>query len=230
MRFLGFACVSLIACGGGSTDVDPTLVFADRSDLEVGRLLNAAAGTDMFGAQTNVDRFADEQDPCPVVSYSGRSVTITGGCTTADGIAIRGSATVTNPLAWDQIEYEFGTATTYQFQALELEQQGFVQTFDGVMTIEDFQTWDADVVVGMLGITVRSDIHYECDGSSCELDGSGIELVGAGGALVSGEVLVSGTREASYTLRGADTLTATVSAGCVAWRISGTDRQQVCAN
>jgi hypothetical protein len=95
------------ACGGGgSTDIESSLVFADRTDAEILRLINAAAGTDMFFAEAQINQFGDtfDADPCPAVTVEGNVATVTGGCTTSDGTRIDGSAIVTNPLGWDQIE------------------------------------------------------------------------------------------------------------------------------
>ena len=81
----GLALLLVAACGGGgSTNVKPTLKFADRSDTEIAALINAAGGTAMFSAQAQLDQFAGTTDPCPAVAVSGSTVTLTGGCTTAD--------------------------------------------------------------------------------------------------------------------------------------------------
>ncbi|HVK84376.1 MAG TPA: hypothetical protein VM513_09735 [Kofleriaceae bacterium] len=220
--------LALAACGGGSTDIDATMVFADRSDQEIARLISAASGTDMFGAQGAVDRFAGEADPCPAVSASGASITLTGDCTTMDGILIEGTARVTNPTAWDQVDYTFGDDTVYELTGWSLTLSSFTQVFDGNVRIESFTVWDADVTATQLGIEVRSDLHYDCDSATCDLDGSGVEIVGIGGATVSGTVQLNGEANASFRLRGRDTLNASISQGCVAWAIEGTDRQKTC--
>src|SRR5262245_41804604 len=61
--------LGLAACGGGGTDIDSTLVFADRSDAEIARLINAGTGSDMFSTQSQIDQFGDtfDADPCPAV-------------------------------------------------------------------------------------------------------------------------------------------------------------------
>lgn len=226
------ACIVVVAAcgGGGSTDVTPTLVFADRSDTELAALINAAGGAQMFSAQAQVDQFAGSTDPCPAVSVAGNTVTLTGGCTTQDGVMIAGTATVTNSPSWDQITYNYAAATRYELAGLTVTQSGFTQSYDGRIDISgSFTVYDADVTSTMLGVSIRSDIHYECDAGdkTCDLSGSGIELVGTGGALVSGGVDLDANAQ-HYTLRGADTLTATVSQGCVAYQITGSDRVKVC--
>ena len=226
--------VCLAACGGGgSTDIDATLVFADRSDAEISRLISAAGGTDMFAAESQLDSFSDPfmPDPCPAIAISGDTVTITGGCTTADGVEIQGDATITNPTSWDGVEYQFGEPTVYDMRAFATVRSGFTQSYDGIVTIDDtFTTWDCDVTSGSFDITVRSDLHYHCSSqSSCSLSGSGLELIGVGGATVSGGVSVDGqSSTAEYTLKGVDTLTANITQGCIEWHISGTERGMSC--
>ena len=228
--------VLLAACGGsggGSTDVKPTLVFADRSDAEIARLISAAGGTDMFSAQSRIDSFsAGNGDPCPAIAASGDTVTITGGCTTQDGIMITGSASAQNPTSFDQqVQYDFSKDTVYTFDQLALTQSGFTATYDGIVKIEGtFTTYDADLTVTQSpdNVSMRSDLYYHCDAGTkvCTLSGSGLELAGAGGVLASGSVsLQNQTSTARYTLEGKDTLTATITQGCVAWKIEGTDRQ-----
>jgi len=228
----------LIACGGGgSTDIESTLVFADRSDAEIARLISAAGGSDMFMAQGQVDQFGDtfDNDPCPTVAVSGDTVTVTGGCTRLDGSEVQGSATITNPLGWDQLEYQYGADSFYQFDQLQLIDTGWTQTFDGfVRRSDDFTTWDADVTADTLGMVVRSDLYYHCSNPSnpsCTLSGSGLELIGVGGARVSGKVTIdTGTQQqvSDFTLQGADKLTVHVAGNCVAWSIEGTGRGATC--
>lgn len=223
----------LVGCGGGgTTDVKPTLSFAERSDVELAQLIDAAAGMDMFQAQSEVDQFAGSNDPCPAVAVSGNTITVTGGCTTADGVAIAGSAAVTNPVAWDQVQYNYSQPSEYQFDALSLTANSQTMMFDGRLTISgSFTVYDADITSTVLGTSIRSDIHYECDQGSqtCDLSGSGIELIDVGGALVSGSVKVANqVQSASYTLRGVDTLKATVTQGCVAYTISDSSTAKVC--
>src|SRR5687768_17520524 len=109
MRARVLAMFALAACGGdgGSTDVQPTLRFADRTDAEISRLVSAASATDGFQAQAQVSQFDDpfgDADPCPnvVEDAAANRVTITGGCATADGTAIEGSVELANPLGWGE--------------------------------------------------------------------------------------------------------------------------------
>lgn len=224
---------ALAACSGGhSTDIKTTLKLADRSDAELSRLVSAAGGADMFGAQAQVDSLSfGNGDPCPAISVAGNTVTLTGGCTTSDGVAIDGTASITNPIGWDQVVYNYSADTLYQFSQLSFTQQGFTTSYDGSVRVSDSSTvFEADITADQLGVAVRSDVYYECDRGSltCTLDGSGLELVGAGGVHLSGSVAVGGAPHASYTLQGIDRMTVSVTQGCVAWQISGSDRVQVC--
>ena len=205
--------------------------FADRSDAEIARLISAAGGTDMFGAESQLNSVADPlmPDPCPAISITGNTATVTGGCTTHDGVEIQGSALVTNPVGWSQIDTQYGVDTEYDLHQLSFVQSGFSQTYDGSFKITNsFATYDAHITATMLGVSVRSDIYYQCDTSSCDLDGSGVELIGAGGAQVSGTVHVTNSGSAEFTLKGADTLTAQLTRSCVAWQISGSARAKTC--
>jgi hypothetical protein len=230
------AClVVLVGCGGGgggSTDVKPTLSFKDRTDTELSQLINAAGGTEMFMAQSELDQFAGSTDPCPAVAVSGDTITLTGGCTTMDGTTIAGSAVLTNPTAWDQVMYSYQNPSDYELSGFSLTTGSQTMSFDGRITISNsFTVYDADLTSTVLGTSIRSDIHYECDQGSqtCSLSGSGIELVGVGGALVSGSVKNAQTGQTeSYTLQGVDTLKATVATGCVAYTISDSSMAKVC--
>lgn len=227
------------ACGGGggSTDIEGTLVFADRTDQEITRMINAAGGTEMFGAEGQFDQFGDtfDPDPCPAIAIDGQTATVTGGCTTADGVQIAGTLVVTNPASWDQIDFHYGDDSEYEATGLAFTQGGFTTTYDGVIQRSgDFTTWDADITVDQMGAALRSDLYYHCSNPSspsCSLSGSGLELVGVGGAKVSGKVKAgsdAGSQTMDFTLAGVDKLTVHVANGCVAWSIEGTDRGMPC--
>jgi hypothetical protein len=64
---------------------------------------------------------------------------------------------------------------------------------------------------------------------TCSLSGSGIEVAGEG-VLASGSLDASNQQNptAQYTLRGLDTLHATITNSCVAWKIDGTTREKTC--
>jgi hypothetical protein len=229
--------LGIAACSGSdhTTNVKPTLRLADQDDTTIARLISAAGGTDMFSAEAQVDRFSTGGDPCPGVAVSGNAISLTGGCTTTDGVTIDGAATITNPTAWDQVLYNYQQDTTYDFTGMALTQQGYSQSMDGSIRITDnFQVQEADLTVDMLGAALRSDIYIKCERTgqtsvSCALEGSGLELVGVGGVTASGTIDESTTgQSASFTLHGLDTLTATIASGCVAWQIDGTDRAKVC--
>jgi hypothetical protein len=140
--FLGCSwLVALAACGGdgGSTDVEPTLRFADRTDTELLRLIDAAGGTDLFRATGMIDQFGDtfEIEPCPTITIAGSVATVTGGCARADGSRLEGTGAVDNPIGWDQLDYEFQNDTLYTFTGFGLTQDQTTQTFDGWLRRSD---------------------------------------------------------------------------------------------
>jgi hypothetical protein len=221
------------ACGGHETDIEASIRFEDLSEVEIARLINAASGSDVFQAQAQVLAFSDpfdldEQSDCPIVTISGSTVSIAGGCSVIDGPTLVGQAAVTNPIGWDPIEYNFGDDQVYEFYGFRIEQLGFASEYDGIATIAPgYDTLEADITVDFAGIVVRSDLYFDCDAGGCDIEGSGVELVGVGGAHVSGSLSVSSVG-GSYTLRGEDTLRVEITQGCVAWEIEGTARTSVC--
>jgi hypothetical protein len=196
-------------------------------------LINAAALTDVFLGQSVVFQFDEpfEPDPCPAIAIDGNRVTLTGGCTTqtTDPIQVEGTATVTNPMAWGDIIYDFSEDSTYEYAGFAITESGFRTSYDGRFTIaSNYESIDADLTVDSFGVVIRSDVYAECSRSqtvTCDIDNSGLELVGVGGALVSGNIAAGGTSaSSSFTLRGADTLRVEQSGGCVEWWVEGTDR------
>jgi hypothetical protein len=221
----------LAACGGGggggSTDIKPTMTIADHTDAEISMLLTAAGGQAMFSAQAQVESFnPPNTDPCPAASISGDTVTITGGCTTQSGVAIAGTATIENPQAWDPIQYNYSKATVYSYMQFELTQSGYTTTYDGFMKMSG-TAYDSDITTTSTvpgSEEIRADLYYSCNlgSKTCALSGSGLELAGDG-VLASGTVATQ-AQTAKYTLRGTDTLDATITSGCVSWKIEGTTR------
>jgi len=240
MRAVLVASFLVVAgCNGPATDIEPSLVFADRSDLEIVRLINAAAGTDLFATEGQVNQFgnASATETCPAVAVEGNVATVTGGCTTADGMTIDGSVIVTNPFGWDQIEsFEFGSPTIYEADELTLTFGAQPpQIFDGIIRRTDSLTnMDGDITVTQLEIAVRSDLSMRCTADpsrpSCTFSG-GIELIGAGGAHVTGSTTVdraTGAQTLELTLQGEDRLIVERVGTCLGWSIEGTDRGMTC--
>src|SRR6185503_1741092 len=92
---------------------------------------------------------------------------------------------------WEQLEWEYGDDTLYEFQGLTITQGGLAMTYDGFITRSDnLATYDADITLTQLGVALRSDLYYHCSGgtssASCNVSGSGLELIGVGGATLSG--------------------------------------------
>jgi hypothetical protein len=228
-----------MGCGGvgGSTDVDPTLSFSDLTDLEISRLVSAATASEGFGAQAQLYQFDDpfEESDCPTVveDLGANTVTITGGCTTADEMTIEGVAIIRNPQGWGELEYQFGEDSFHEFQGFALTFSTNIASrmaWDGSMrTTLGLGELDLDLETDNFGVVVRSDLYMECSGNTCEHGSSGLELVGKGGVLVSGTIGVGGqTANGSLTLRGVDTVQVTIANNCVAWEVVGTDRSFDC--
>lgn len=227
-----FAIVIVAACGGtgGSTDVKPTLRFADLTDAQISRLVNAASGSEGFQAEGQLSQFDDPtlNDPCPnVVEDAGaNTVSITGGCTTKDGTMLEGSADISNPAGWGDLQYNFNNDSVYTFSQLAFVNAGNRTSYDGRFVIgPSYDHLDLDVTTESLGVAVRSDIYMECSRTGCTFGASGVELVDVGGALVSGSISISGTTAGgAFTMRGVDTVSVTMKSNCVAWKLDGTDR------
>lgn len=237
---LACCVILLVGCGGpgGGTDIDPTLVFADRSDAQLVRLMNAGAGSEIFLAELQLNQFGDvsDADPCPAISIEGNVATITGGgCTTAAGTTIEGSAVVTNPIGWDQIEdYRFGSDTLYEADAFSTSSGGQPPVIiDGyIRRTNSLQTYETDFTFTQLDVGVRSDLVLACTTAagnvSCTISG-GIELIGVGGAVVSGTIeTVGGAQTLDITLQGADRLLMHREGSCFGWSIEGTERGMPC--
>ncbi len=204
----------LVACNGHSTDIQPTLRFADRSDAEIQRLIGAAVGFEIDTAEQTLH--LNPGDPCPMETMQGTMYTFSGGCTTQSGVAIDGTAS-----------FYLAAASRYhpemnhgQWNRWTLKSAMEVDRFDGHaswMVASWAYGGEADLTVDLAGVAVRSDISYTCNpppncdspacGVDCTPEGSGVELVGVGGALVSGSWHLPGGT--SLTLQGADTLTVT---------------------
>ena len=232
MRILWVAC--LAACNGPSTNIKSTLKFADRTDAEIARLVNSAGGADLFTAESIVESYGSPtmSDPCPNVTSTTTEAIVTGGCTTKDGTMIMGSASVVNPIGFDNVPYAYGADTVYTLDNFTLVNAQITQIYSGSLRNKSFLIYDGDITTTLLDVAVRGDIYYECSQSdrTCEVSGSGVELVGVGGATVSGKVQIAqnNSTSGSFTLRGADTLTVHITQSCVAWQISGTDRAKTC--
>jgi hypothetical protein len=204
-----FGLLALTACTGHTTDIQPTLRFRDLDVPTIVRLLDAARGAEVAKAVDTITY--RDPDPCPTTSTSGDTTTYQGGCTTAKGVAITGTATITAP--HDQLLH--GT-----FDAWTVGSTTYSGTADW---LDPLLGRDADLTVDIDGIAVRADLFFNCEpepdcSNSCLVDctpeGSGVELVGVGGALISGTWTAFTYAARAYfdtrtlTLHGADTLIA----------------------
>lgn len=230
-RFALLCLVTACGSGGGSTDIESTLRFSDLTDTQISRLVSAASGSEGFEAQYTLSSFdpsgETNPDPCPAISVNGKTVTITGGCTTRDKARIEGSGSITNALGWGdgEIEIDEGEDSAYDMTGFAIVQAGQRRGYDGSFIIGGGRN-DMNLTTDVLGVQVRSDVFMDCSGAGCSLGGSGVELVGVGGAKVSGTALIAGqTATTTYTLEGVDTVTVTMKNTCVSWVLEGTDRK-----
>jgi hypothetical protein len=213
--------VLVVGCGSSAptTDIAPTLRFADRSDAEINALVCGAATNDLLVAYVMLHQFETSDDPCPGVQGN----TPTGGCTTANGTAITGSVTVSHD----------GT----RFDALTLTNSFVAETWNGSFG-------GHDLTVERAGISVREDLNYTCVDlvdceeanvchSMCTAESSGVELVGVGGALVTGTWYYEARSEAhlvapTLELVGEDTLTVDGPGAMGMWKVGSRTGSFLC--
>lgn len=234
------ALAGLAACTGTSahtTDVKPTLSFAALDDATITRLVQAAAGADIFAAQSQVEQYSTSSGSCPVIGVLGSSVTLTGGCTDSSGVMLGGAALIDNPTSWEGVPYDGSQPTVYTFEQLTVTTASTMQSYNGLVSLLDsMSVYQADLDGTVQGVKVRSDLYLQCASAgstqtSCRLTTSGVELSGRGGALVSGTILESSLGSqltANLVLDGADTLTASIAQGCVGWTISDSSNAKTC--
>lgn len=234
------ALAGLAACSGTpahKTDVKPTLSFAALDDATLTRLVQAAAGADIFAAQSQVEQYSTSNGSCPVIGVLGSSVTLTGGCTDTSGVMLEGAAFIDNPTSWEGVPYDASQPTVYTFQQLTVTTASTMQSYNGLVSLLDgMSAYQADLDATVQGVTVRSDLYLQCTTAgttqiSCRLSTSGVELSGQGGALVSGTIVESALGSqltANLMLDGVDTLTGSIAQGCVAWTISDSSNAKTC--
>src|SRR5689334_10662075 len=96
--FLAFvlATSSLLACGG-SPAPEGTERFAELSASERTEMIEFAGGA-AFDSPVVMTLLAaiDSEGGCPSIAFGAGVATITGGCTTADGVVYAGTLTARN--------------------------------------------------------------------------------------------------------------------------------------
>jgi hypothetical protein len=168
--------VLVVGCGSSAptTDIAPTLRFADRSDAEINALICGAATDDFLVSDVMLSELG--MSTCPSVQGD----TLVGGCTTVNGTAITGSVA----RSYAGTRFDALTITTKAASTV---------TWNGSRGFGN----SPDLTVEREGISVREQLNYtcvdlvDCEESNtcrqmCTSESSGVELVDVGGALVSG--------------------------------------------
>jgi hypothetical protein len=231
--------VFLVACSGDA--VEPSLRFVTLTDDTVTHLVFAALAGDASQAIRIVDRYADGDGSCPIVTRVDNVTSLSGGCTNENGFEVRGLARRVSEHGVRRYEFESfvvpGVLVSLQTEVLitfdgELETSGGYPRNDGAGTL----TSDLTTRVG--GRAIRSVLHVTCDDLRCRIDdeimsisASGVELVDVGGALVAGTLRVGFGSGVDVRMQGFDQVR--VATGdtpftdeCIGWRIVDTDRSQ----
>jgi hypothetical protein len=216
---------TLAACGGDSAK---GIELAQLSDAELSRLADAALGFDVVGAEGNVTSLADD-DPCPSRAIDGaaNTLTVTGGCTRANGVMVLGSAVITNSaVIIDGLTYDATANTIDELAHFGLRSDAIDLLYDG--RVETTPTDDVSFVLDVTkgGLAVHSDLAETCGGDGCTITGT-IEYGAAGAATVTGTIPHNGDDEGHVTAVGTDTLKVDWVNGCT-WELVNAERSGAC--
>jgi hypothetical protein len=212
---VAIAVLGTSACGN-DLGIDATLNHEALDDATILRLLNAASGGEAEQAVHSLVSLRDlmNDDPlCPSVveDVATATVTLTGGCTTHDGISVIGSAQAVRHPGWGN---DGTQVARYTFDSFRISGPFAPFIYDG--TVEWGPTslaMDLHIDTGDQVIVARGTRSCE-NASTCSLD-AGVQL-DVGGALASGSL--SGT----WRLQGADLVEVTHdSQGCARVHIVG---------
>lgn len=223
----------LVACGddGGGESPPRQFNFDEAAESDIAMFIAIASGTHIEDAHRDIRRYAQPSnppDPCPAQAVAGSVVTLTGGCTTQNGITIAGTATLTNPISWTGVEYDGNQNEIYAFtDYVETTEIAGERRLDGQIVFgQNNNPADADLVTGIGEVDARTDLVIACGAAGCDFSGTA-EIVGVGMATVMGQ-RPTGSVETMLNLRGADTLEVTLGFGaggpCAEWRVVETGR------
>lgn len=235
---LASSLLSVVALAGCSeSDVSSEEArFADATPAQLERVYSAASARDLVAAMLLSAQFSGQNAPgaCPAIVTVGQDTTVTGGCTTEDGVRVDGSIAMHNLFG---LEEDFAYDPTHP-SSIELDfrvttSQGERIDLDGRIELEKFEQFrfQGDLTISAGGVASTSRLTLDCNSEPCTaLPGSEIELSDLGGGSVEGAWL--GGSDGSVTVRGADVLVIDVAAdsdknGCAPYTI-GDQRGIVC--
>jgi hypothetical protein len=204
------------ACGE-DLGIDATLTQEALEDATILELVSAASGYEAEQAVHSLVYLRDQMndDPlCPSVveDTATATVTLTGGCTTHDGISVIGSAQAIRHPGWGN---DGTQVARYTFDSFRISGPFPSFVYDG--TIEWGPTsLEMDLHIDTSDHVIVARGTRACENtSSCTLN-AGVQLLDAGGALASGSL--NGT----WRLQGADVVEVTHdSSGCAHVHIVG---------
>jgi len=229
------------ACGGdGGSARDAKFVGADAGHMS--RAFTAAAGLDAAEALFIGVAFVGapaSTTACPQIAHDGNRTTVKGGCTTAKGDKIEGSATFENVPNLTGGGYDATKPTKLEFDSYSVNADK--TKADGVI-IDGSVTITKTSLVTELGVTTAGieshsaiELDQNGDGTMTAKGGSSVEIDKLGSADVSGtwKLGKNGGGSGKITLTGKDTLVFDIGAvdasGCYPYSINGTASGKECS-
>jgi hypothetical protein len=203
-------CLLSVAALAGCSSEPGRARFADATPAQLARAYTAATGLDLASALIMSLSFAEQgaRMGCPAVSSSGGAITVTGGCTAADGARFDGAIAIRGLHAPDGDE-PAPISVELDFQIAPPARQRIA--LDGRVELD--LTSDAPAVSGDLtiddeGIASTSRLALACsaDHACTASPGSELEISGLGGASVEGNWSLGDPPTGLATVRGDDAL------------------------
>ncbi|MEZ4364762.1 MAG: hypothetical protein R2939_00575 [Kofleriaceae bacterium] len=224
------ASLSLLTSLAACTDDAPPpptgdATLAEATPAQLRRIVTGGLGLDGITATFLVGSYVDQVGvACPAVTTAGDTLTVTGGCTTDDGVRIDGAVVGRNvPALFAPPDPSVVTEVTLDGFELDDPAQGRMR-FDGSMSwrADDYYAYDLRTVIG--GLEAELTARYEVDDTSMAPVGDAqVTVPGVGTAAIAGRwnrTLDGGT----FELLGADVLTIDLGAAredCTPYAIDG---------
>jgi hypothetical protein len=239
MKLISLASLTALAaaCGGSSTGGSAR--FTDASQDQLVRVVVAAEGGDVAFAELTAFA-ASFGTTCPIVSTSGNTTDVAGGCTDSSGVTYAGSAQFDNEQAL------FGTGgsgtATLTFDDFLATGSAVVDggsiggqpvdayLFDGTAEVSATGMSATGFSATLLGIAVTTTMDMTCTATACAIGDATLDVTGFGTVEVTGSLTKSGaTTLGNIEVAGVDTLTvAPAGSDCVDYTISDGGSGQLC--